>query len=489
LTTVQAPTERTGASAADRGFTPLLCVALAVGVVLRLASLDEFPPPVLDEGGWPYSVREWAIYGRMTFDFHTTPGYHVVLGAVFDLFGATMLTARVFSACLATLSLVLFWWVVRRISADGTVAAWATVLWATCFPAIDIGRRALIEPIQMVAILLVVSALSTTHRLRAVAGVAVATAALVLIKANAIVLLPAFALALWWDRSAALRAERLWKLGGMALGVALAGAVFLLLQRVDPATFAAGWSPTLNKAFLTSDTPVLRLGRFVIDPQLIQSGLDFVAAQTPFLFVLGVIGAVRAVRDREATIGGFWTLLLLPFLLLQVVQSPQYFSVLYPAFALGSAALLVAATRATSGRLAWPVLALWIVIADGLGRSTAAMLFLDRPDRSTVAWLRERIPAGERVMAAPFVLMQLEEPTVSMFRLPGPPFVPTPDRLREHDARWIVIDEPEWRARLSRAGIDSAAVADTLRHCCTLVHADGYAWVYRVDPTPSRPIP
>ncbi len=489
MTTAQTRSEPTDGGVAERGFTPMLWLALALGVVLRLVSLDDFPPPMLDEGGWPYSAREWAMYGRMTFDFHTTPGYHVVLGAVFDLFGATMLTARVFSAWLAVLSLALFWWVVRRISADATVAAWSTVLWATCFPAIDIGRRALIEPIQMVAILLVVAALSATRRRAAIVGGALATASLVLIKANAIVLLPAFALALWWDRSAALRTERLAKIGGMALGIALAGAVFLLLYRADPATFTAGWSPTLTKSFLASGAPVLRLGRFVIDPQLIQSGLDFIAAQTPFLFVLGLIGAARAVRDRDATIGGFWTLLLLPFLLLQVLQSPQYFSVLYPAFAIGSAALLVAAARATPGRLAWPVLALWVVVADGLGRSTAAMLFLGRPDRSTVTWLRDRIPAGERVMAAPFVLMQLAEPTVSMFRLPDPPFVPIPDRLREHDVRWIVIDEPEWRTRLARAGIDSAALADTLRPCCSLVHANGYAWIYRVNPTPPRPTP
>ncbi len=470
--------------ATDRwGFTPLLWVALVIGVALRVISLDSFPPPMLDEGGWPLSVREWATEGLVTYDFHTAPGYHVILGAIFELAEPTLIVARRFSALLSVVTLGLFWWTARRLVDSPRTAAWATVLWATCFPAIDIGRRALIEPIQMLWLIGLLAALTMTG---AWAGpvIALLTAGLLLTKANAIALLPVFAVAVWWDSHPAVAARTKQKWAGLGAGLAVAALGFVLLYLSDPGEFARGWGPTMEKPSLASAAPLLRAGRFVLDPVLILDGIDFLATQTPFLLVLGSIGALRAVREREQLAAAGWLLVFLPFLLVQVLQSPQYFSVLYPAMALCAATLLTSALRSEPRVLAWPTLALALTVGDGLGRSAGAMLTVHRVDAASVAWLRENVPRDDRVIGAPFLLMQLESTPSSLFRLGDLPWVPTPARVAQAGAQWVVIDRDEWRPRLEERGFDSTAVADTLRDCCALVHSDAYVWVYRVRPTP-----
>jgi 4-amino-4-deoxy-L-arabinose transferase-like glycosyltransferase len=370
------------------------------------------------------------------------------------------------------------WWIARRLTEPRT-AAWATVLWASCFPAIDIARRSLIEPIQMVWLLGLLAAITLTGPATG-ALVAVATAGLLLTKANAIVLLPAFALALWWDRAPLLHERRVQKLLAIGIGVVLAGLGFLLLYLTDPPTFVKGWEAILRKPALSSESPVIRIGRFVLDPALALSGVNFVATQTPFLMAFGVVGALRALRDREVVAAGAWVMLLFPFLLLQVLQTPQYFSLLYPAMALAAATLLADADRTARRRAGWPALALALMITDGLVRTTGAMLTVRRTDLATIDWLREQVAPGERVLSVPVLLMQLPARGTSMFELGGPGYVPTPALITRHDARWVVVDRDDWQVRLGRAGLDSAAIADTLRPCCELAHADGYAWTYRV---------
>ena len=465
------------------GFSSLLWIALAVSVGLRVIGLDAAPRPSFDEGGWPLSVRQWALDGLITYDFHTAPGYHLVLGAVFKLAPPTMLTARIFSALIGLAALPLFWWIARRLSDDARVAAWATVILASANPAIDIARRALIEPIQMLWLLGVVGALT-------LAGpgtgtlVALLTAGLLLTKANAVVLLPVFAFSLWWDQNGLLRVRRTQKVGGLAVGVALAGLVFLMLYRLDPATFVHGWGSTMLKEFQPTLSPIVRAGRFVVDPRLALEGVKFLAAESPFLFAFGVVGAARTLRERRLTIAGGWILVLLPFLLLQVVQSPQYFSVLYPALALCAAALLVSAERLESRRPGWAAIAVVVMVVEGLARTSGALLSTQRPDRPTVEFLRERVADSERVLAAPFVLMQLRGPGTSLFELGPEALVPTAAAVERLQANWIVLDRGEWQERLRWIGIDSSTVADSLRDCCDLVHGDSHAWIYRKRAAP-----
>lgn len=460
-----------GSTSALGGFSPLLWIALAVAVGLRVIGLDAAPLPSFDEGGWPLSVRQWALDGLITYDFHTAPGYHLVLGAVFKLAPPTILTARIFSALLGLAALPLFWWICRRLLDDARIAAWATLIWASCYPAIDIARRALIEPIQMVFLLGLLGALTLTGPGTATL-VALLTAALLLTKANAVVLLPVFALSLWWDLAPRLHARRAQKLGGLAGGVALAGFVFLMLYRLDPATFVRGWGPTMLKEFEPAIAPILRAGRFVVDPRLALDSVKFIAAEVPFLFAFGVVGAARALQERRAAVAGGWIFVLLPFLLLQVVQSPQYFSMLYPALALCAAALLVSA------------MAFALILTNGLLHTSGALLSAHRPDRPTVEFLRERVAGSERVLAAPFVLMQIRGPGTSLFELGPESLLPTAAAVERLQATWVVLDRDEWQERLRWIGVDSGTVADSLRDCCDLVHGDSHAWIYRKRPAP-----
>ncbi len=467
-----------------------LWALVALLVALRAAAALLSLPTHVDEGGWPLSVREWATAGVVSPDLHKAPLYHVVLGLVFRVATPTLLTARLLSVLLGALSLALLWRAVRRLDPDPRVAWWSVLLWGACFPAIDLGSRALIEPLQLAWLCALLAALTATGA-RAGLAVAVASAGLLLTKANALVVLPAMALAPWLDVAPAVRAGRGAKLAGLCVGTAVAAATYGALYLSDPATFLRGWVETLARPDVASGEGAIRLGRLAVDLRTIEHGLDFLASQAPFLLALGTVGALRAVARRELLPFAFALLLAFPFVLLQADQPPQYFAMLYPLFAVLAAAWLAEALRAepTAGSrlLRWPVLAVALLVTEGLARTAAAALLLRAPERPAVAWLRANVAPGERVLAAPYIVMQLPTEGRSIFAVDSAGGVPSPRTLAAEQVTWIAFDTLEWGHYARRGGLDSAAVEAHFAACCAPVWADGAVRVLRVKPDAPPP--
>ena len=449
---------------------------LALAILLRVAWPFGASPTHVDEGGWPLSVRQWAVDGLVTYDFHNAPGYHVLLGAVFKLAPPLLLTARLFSVLLSLASLWLLWWAARRILNDGRAAWWAALLWATCFPANDIAGRALIEPVQLVWLLALLAALVATGR-GAFVLVAATTAALLLTKVNAVVILPAFIAAAIWDRSPAVSTRRRQKLSGLGVGVLFAALVYCGLYLSDPSTFERGWSGTMTMAHVTLEASELRLGRFVVDPGVIERLVEFLGSQTPYLLAFGLAGTVRALLRRQALGVALWVALLLPFLLVQVFYSPHYFAILYPALAIVTAALLAGAWATESGRWRWPSLVVGLIAFDGLGRTAASIAAREAEERPAVRWMSANAQDGV-VLGAPYILMQLPNRGVSLFELDDRDF--TPDSTTLSKVTWIAVDSREWLPQLLRAGFAPSTVSDFFARCCDEAYADAVVRVYRV---------
>ena len=454
---------------------------LALAVLLRVLWPFGSSPTHVDEGGWPFSVRQWATDGLVTYDFHTAPGYHLVLGMVFKLAPPVMLTARLFSVCLSLVSLWLLWWAARRILEDERAAVWAALLWAVCFPANEIAGRALIEPMQLTWLLALLAALCLTGR-GAFTLVAATTAGLLLTKANALVILPAFAAGAYLDLSPALTARHSEKLAGLGLGMLVAGLAYGGLYLSDPATFVLGWGATMTKATISSAAPFLRLGRLVLDPSVAQRLVEFLGSQTPLLFAFGLAGTARSLLRRQAFGVALWIALLLPFLLVQVFYSPQYFAMLYPALAIVAAALLAGVLPAEPGRWRWPALVVGLIVCDGLGRTAAALATLQAVERPGVTWMREHASEGT-VLAAPYILMQLPNRGVSFYAFAETDYMPNSAGVTIGD--WIAVDALEWSPRFEEVGRDSLAVNAYFAGCCELSFDDGVVRVYRVRRTRS----
>lgn len=451
-------------------------IGLGLAVLLRLAWPLQAMPTHVDEGGWPFSVRQWATTGAMTYDFHTAPAFHVVLGTLYRIAPPTILTARLFSAVLSLVALWLLWWTARRLLQDDRAAAWAALLWATCFPASDLAARAMIEPQQLVWLLSLLAALVSTGPMVVVA-VAATTAGLLLTKANALVILPALAVGALWDGSPFATAQRARKLAGMAAGAAVAAFVYFGLYLYDPAAFSLGWGLTMQKPDVLSDAAVLRVGRFVIDPGLVERLIEFLGSQTPFLLAFGLAGTVYGLLRRQALGVALWSAMLLPFLLIQLFYSPHYFAILYPAFAVLAAGLLAKAQQTETGRLRWPALVVGLIAIDGLGRTAVATATLRAAERPAIEWLHTNARDGA-ALGAPYLLMQLPNPGVSLFAYEAQGFLPDSASLR--DVRWVLMDAREWGPRLRIDASDSAAVSSLLGPCCSLVYRDRALSVYRV---------
>jgi len=458
---------------------------LSAAVLLRLSW--PFRPPLthVDEGGWPLSVREWAVDGIVTFDFHKAPLYHLVLGALYRVAPPTMFTARLLSVLLGLMSLALLWWIAVRLLADRRAALWSVLLWASCFPASDLAGRALIEPLQLMLLLALLAALCS-HGRRAGPLVALATAALLLTKANALVALPGLGLALFWDRAGPLHESRNAKAAGLAAGVGLAAVAFVGLWMLDPDTFRRGWDATVSRPDVITARGSLRLGRFVLDPRLVEHGLEHLASQTPFLFAIGMLGAVRALSLRSATAPALALVPMLMLVLLQGDQPPQYFATLYPLLALAAAGLLAALNEGPGGRAVWPTIAVALIAVEGMSRTVATSVLLPPPERPAVEWLRSHTDRTAPVMAAPYILMQLRNPALSAFVEPTFPAAPDTATIARTGARWIAVDSREWDSYARKAGLDSTMMEAGFRECCERVFSDRAVRLYRIrepDPT------
>jgi 4-amino-4-deoxy-L-arabinose transferase-like glycosyltransferase len=452
---------------------------LGVAVVLRVLWPFGSSPTQVDEGGWPLSVRRWAVEGIATYDFHVAPLYHLVLGAVFEVAPPTMMSARLFSVFLGLVCIWFVYDIATRMVADRRTGVWAALLWATCFPANEVAGRALIEPIQLFWILALLASLCRSGRW-VLPGVAVLTAAALLTKVNALVVLPAFAAAVLWDGSPALRARRRDKLVGLLLGCAAAGVGYLALYLTDPELFVLGWREIALATEVVTPESALRIGRFAVDPRTIERGVEFLSGQAPFLFAFGVAGTVRALLTREALAAGLWITLLLPVLLLQAAQPPQYFSILYPALAIAAAALLAESLRGSSGRGRWAEALVLVIAVEGAARSAAAPVLLHAPERPTIAWLRAEVPREARVLAAPYILMQLPNPGAATFQVEAPGYAVDSASVARLRPDWIVMDTLEWRFYMRSARVDSTAVDAFLAQCCELMREDAAVRVHRV---------
>jgi 4-amino-4-deoxy-L-arabinose transferase-like glycosyltransferase len=463
-----------------------LYVALAIAVVLRVLWPFAHLAPMVDEGGWPFSVRQWATEGLITYDFHVAPAYHVILGGIFKLTSPSLAVARWSSVGLSLGSLGLFWWVSIRLLADRRVALWATLLWTSCFPATDIAQRALIEPLQLLWLLGLLAALCLSG---AGAGLAVgiATLGLLLTKANALVLLPVFAAALWLSGPAVLRERRVAKIGGMLIGVSAAVVAFFMLYRHDPATFADGWGGAMAQSTDKSPMPLVRLGRFVLDPRLIESGVKWLSAQAPFLFALGIVGTLRALLLQRLSVAAMWVTVLLPFLLVQVSPLPNYFFLLYPPLALASADLLAASAHEGGRRWRWPTVAVLFIALDGIVRTATLMATVRAPDRQVVAWLSGHAAPEDRVFAAPYVLMQLRGRGISLFSVTAAAAAPDSVTSSPAPPQWIVVDPGEWRNQMRNGGYAVTEIDSWFARCCSLTFADAGYRVYRVRPRAGEP--
>jgi 4-amino-4-deoxy-L-arabinose transferase-like glycosyltransferase len=480
-------------AAQRRRQTAAYLVLFALVIAVRWISLDAYPRITADEGGWPLSVRNWVESGVQSKDYYMAPGYHWLLGIPFRLFGALHSVARPVSVLVSLLTLFLFHRLTRRLAGPG-MAFWSTLLLGTCYPAVLIDRRALMEPFQialMTGLSLAVVALLDRPAIARGLLVAGLTAALLLTKASGLFLLPALAAsALWpWKRPLPV-------LASLAAGTAIAAAVFWSLYLSDQAGFLAGWTTDIAVANVPGAAVQGSAGRFAFNPVSIETTIRWFSEYEPLLFGISVLGLLKAVWDRQHGLMAGWYVLGAAFLFMQIYVQGNHRAVVLPPLCFFAAYLLcelhLMLERIRPQRFSWAQAAGVLIVCYSVARLGAGILRSSNPDAPVLSWMAAHAKADSRVMAAPYLLMQLGSRPVPFWSL-GPPFVPTPEALRLTQPDWLIVDADEWRNHQQLAS-NRGEIDRALAECCELAYSAGPASIYRVKQlrearSPLRPSP
>ena len=468
--------------------TPMF-VAAALGLLLVLflrLGMNGFPAPVADEGGWPFSVRLWVTQGFRTPDYYVAPGYHWLLAIPFKLFGPTLQVARLTSSVVGLVWLALFYAIARRSGFDRTAAFWAVMVLGTSYQGVNLDRRALMEPLQIFGMLALVWFYLRPATTGNLIAIALCTAGLLLTKMSAIFLPPALVVASLWEQPGEPSAARRNRWIALAVGVALACAVFGGLYLSDPVTFASGWFPTLTLDVVERSRFFIGIGRFGLDPVTAFNTLQQMTYDEPLLFAFGLAGMLKALIGRRQTTMAFWLLAGATFLFLQALVLDNHLVVLLPATAFLTVWLLseLKSGTATIGvgrlRFGWPGLCLLGQVLYGTVRLLGVKATTSDPAGEAVAWLQAHSKKTDVVAAAPMILMQLEAQPVAFFKF-QPPYLPAPDKIHGTPAvTWILFDQQEWGGYVRKSGVSPAEAADVFSACCDSVFVTPGATVFKV---------
>ncbi|MCC6538335.1 MAG: hypothetical protein IT162_12335 [Bryobacterales bacterium] len=278
----------------------------------------------------------------------------------------------------------------------------------------------------------------------------------------------------------------------LGAGAALAAGVFAWLYVNNPAGFVAGWSADLTVASSANNQQHHPgAGRFSLQWDSTWRTARQLFWLEPVVAALAAMRAWQAMRARRAggwlgrvlpgSVWGWWLAGGLGFLGVQRYVADQHRLVLMlPLCALAAGAL---AEWAGEGRTWWKQPRLWLAAAAVLSAGRMAVGAWRLPDEHTaVAWLAEqtRGQTAQRVMAAPYILMQLDAQPVRFFALP-PPHVPSPAALRAQGVDWLAVDEREWGFHSRTAGAAPETMEAALQGCCRLVFDTARVRVYKVN--------
>lgn len=440
----------------------LIAAVVVVAAILRFTGLAGFPEIQADEGLWTNSSKNFVAFGDWFMDGRThlflSPLFHGVSVLMFKALGPSIWAARLISAVAGTASVAILYAVVVRATRDRELGLLTAVVFGWGQSAVLLSRYALIEPLEL-SLGLAAAAMALRTELWAAAAAGALFGLALLAKTNLAFLIGAFivyALIRPVQGEGASRRHRVMYVCVLAsVAILVAGAVYAWLYFMYPARFIHAFRFELDgKHFERFSHPLIRVGRFGIDP--VQSGRTVIALvrDAPFLMVLGSLGFVTwcVRRPRGSSLFAIWLGLGVPFFLIQMFQPLRYFFLVAPALAFFAALAIMEFTGGggvptrTSSRLRAAVLMLYVGFnLSYLGMSAVANR--GRMLQPVVRWAASNVPRSDNVMAAGYLCTDLPNRAYAYYLLAA-----TPEQLlqsiRQYNIRYVIVDNREWPAQL-----------------------------------------
>ena len=233
----------------------LVCVMVLIGLGLRISDLRADPPPTLswsfapltDEGLNTYSARNLILYGSWKVDdffpFVVYPLFNLLVALVFKIAGIGFLQARLVSVAAGVAAIWVLYLLVKEEA--GKIAGLLAALGAAvCYPLVMYNRLGLVEPLEILLLLLTGLFFSRgvgKPRLAALSGLFAASTVL-LVKASALFVAPVMVSVYVWqfvqvrsdrDASARLRRGLLFFLAGVGIALLIWFFLVFLPHRAD----------------------------------------------------------------------------------------------------------------------------------------------------------------------------------------------------------------------------------------------------------------
>ncbi len=437
-----------------------LCLLLALSAALRLIALPSFPEVVADEGLWTNSSKNFVVFGDWFMDgrkhLFLSPVFHALSVGMFAVFGPAIATARVISGVAGTVSVLLLYLLVMRMTARRDLAFISATLLGVTADFVFQSRLAIIESLQLCFLLASALALSRGDTRGALTG-GLAFAVALLTKANSAsfaVVLPLFLLGGSRLREAV--RDPVWLGRCLLFGVVAIGsaaAVYSALYFHQPERFVAAFRYELDGLhFAGLSNPIIQVARFGIDP--VQASRSFLGLfrESPFLMVLATLGCVFAVilRRPPALAFAVWALFGTGFALAQLYQPQRYFHAMAPAYCFFAAVATLAWRDGAAGidqRL--PRAALGVYVAFNL--AYLLMNAVANPARqvaSVTRWAREHTRPSDPILAAGYYCTDLPNRAYAHYYM-GNDMAQLAASIDRYAIAYVIADD-EWSPTLRR---------------------------------------
>lgn len=382
-----------------------LCAA-----VLRLVDVRHYPLVTYDESIWSLQVKDFHQHGDLHWNnmisLWLSPGQFVLGLGVFQVLPATFFSLRLLNGLLGLFALLSAWRVLVK-HTDRRTAWLALLMLAFSFTAVLLNRRALLET-GIALMSLLAFALSSRSGKWAMAGLVVTVASLLLLKLNAIYVLPCLVVPA--------TGEGLWRgararLAAVFAGVCLAALSYFLVSQIDPAAFKQAFTwVAASEGVEGTSSAILKVGRFGLYPGVIAHSMSVLCSSLPDLVLYAVLGlagawALRRSLGRLELKSVLWLGCGVAFLIVQSFQHSNYYAAL-----IVPAVLLLALVwrQLRERRSAWGTALIGAVIAMSMVNVARLMLGwhrarADNPLVGALDWIESLQDENATVLGPPEV--------------------------------------------------------------------------------------
>jgi hypothetical protein len=394
---------------------------------------------------------DWFMDGRT--HLFLSPVFHAVAVAAFAIWHPSIAVARTCNGVAGAISVWLLYRLVRATGGSARLAATTAVVFGLNEFTVLVSRRALIEPVELMFVLASAVAFAAgSVASAAIAGVLFALALLTKINAA----FAAVVLVLWLVGPPLVRGRfpaRLDLLRAVVFGtvaLAIAGIVYGALYHWHPDLFVRAFKFELDGVHFEGQShPLVRVGRFGLDPLQAARTILALVREMPFLMVLMVIGVVVSLvrRPPNATLFGTWLVFGMAFFLCQMFQEIRYFYLVLPAVAY-FAALAVGPPEGEAGPLARRT-AGGVLIAYALfelayiGMNGAANRSRRLP--TVVAWASAHTRVDDPLLTAGYFATDVPNRAYAFYHLAGDS-TQLLHAIRRYHIRYVIYDTGEWPA-------------------------------------------